>query len=67
MNFASPEFTAEFAEGFRSRLEKEQAENIEPVEEEPVEEPIEETAEAVETVEEVPAEEPTEEVIETSN
>lgn len=67
MNFASPEFTAEFAEGFRSRLEKEQAENIEPVEEEPVEEPIEETAEAVETVEEEPAEEPTEEVIETSN
>ena len=64
MNFASPEFTAEFAEGFRSRLEKEQAENIEPVEEEPVEEPIEETAEAVETVEEVPAEEPIEETAE---
>ena len=64
MNFASPEFTAEFAEGFRSRLEKEQAENIEPVEEEPVEEPIEETAEAVETVEEVPAEEPIEEIAE---
>lgn len=64
MNFASPEFTAEFAEGFRSRLEKEQAENIGPVEEEPVEEPIEETAEAVETVEEVPAEEPIEEIAE---
>ncbi len=64
MNFASPEFTAEFAEGFRSRLEKEQAENIEPVEEEPVEEPIEETAEAVETVEEEPAEEPIEETAE---
>ena len=64
MNFASPEFTAEFAEGFRSRLEKEQAENIEPVEEEPVEEPIEETAEAVETVEEEPAEEPIEEIAE---
>ena len=64
MNFASPEFTAEFAEGFRSRLKKEQAENIEPVEEEPVEEPIEETAEAVETVEEVPAEEPIEETAE---
>lgn len=64
MNFASPEFTAEFAEGFRSRLEKEQAENIEPVEEEPVEESIEETAEAVETVEEEPAEEPIEEIAE---
>ena len=66
MNFASPEFTAEFAEGFRSRLEKEQAENIEPVEEEPVEEPIEETAEAVETVEEEFVEEPTEEAVETA-
>ena len=64
MNFASPEFTAEFAEGFRSRLEKEQAENIEPVEQEPVEESIEETAEAVETVEEEPAEEPIEEIAE---
>ena len=66
MNFASPEFTAEFAEGFRSRLEKEQAENIGPVEEEPVEEPIEETAEAVETVEEEFVEEPTEEAVETA-
>ena len=66
MNFASPEFTAEFAEGFRSRLEKEQAENIEPVEEEPVEESIEETAEAVETVEEEFVEEPTEEAVETA-
>lgn len=65
MNFASPEFTAEFAEGFRSRLEKEQAENIEPVEEESAEEPTEEGVETAEPVEEEPVEEPTEEAIET--
>ena len=66
MNFVSPEFATEFAEEFRSRLEKEQAENIEAVEEEPAEESTEEAVETAEAVEEEPAEEPTEETAETT-
>ena len=66
MNFVSPEFATEFAEGFRSRLEKEQAENIEAVEEDPAEEPTEDATETAEAVEEDPAEESTEEAVETA-
>lgn len=66
MNFVSPEFATEFAEEFRSRLEKEQAENIEAVEEEPAEESTEEAVETAEAVEEEPAEELTEDVVETA-